>query len=621
MESLHTLQGQFLGTPEFMSPEQAAGAFDEVDTRTDVYALGSLLYQLLTDVLPVPRRLLRGKSKSWRDIEQVVREHAIVPPSQAVPDKRRERLLRGDLDWVVTQALAKNPDERYGTVAEMRDDIQRYLDGEPVEVGPPSRLYALRKFARRNRVQFLAAAVVFVGLAAALAVALMALSHAREQTRRAEEIRGVADAKADAGFKLLANLTALQEARAETDALLPAWPQHREALSRWLANYGDKLPQELEKMRAKLTEIDARRPARHQPSRPAFATRNDRYLYGTLQRCIDEFEAFVANDGLLSDMRLRERWATFLTDHAAADAGKAWEQAIATIKTSSLYDNRRIAPQAGLHPLGPDPVSGHMEFVHLRSGAKDRAIPRRDPTTGRLTLAPHHGIVFVLIPGGDFWMGSRPTDPGLPGHDPWSSQEERPSKKELVGAFFLAKHEMHRAQWERLAHRAGPSADIRLADMNPMTQVRGNAAQEILIRHGLTLPTEAQWEYACRGKTRDPWWTGETEETLRGKALYDVPITAAPFQFARVDSLQANAFGLHHMHGNGAEWTHSPFVPYDQDANEAFESPDAVELWTIRGGSAFDSAQQCRSASRRGLAPDAASTSVGVRPMRAILND
>ena len=130
-----TLRGTLMGTPEFMSPEQAAGRVDDIDTRTDVYALGVQLYELLTDQLPIPGVTLR--SQGLAGMAEIVRSHQPALPSDAAPRERRHE-LRGDLDSIVMKAIAKAREERYGSVGEFAADLRRHLADEPVPVAMPS---------------------------------------------------------------------------------------------------------------------------------------------------------------------------------------------------------------------------------------------------------------------------------------------------------------------------------------------------------------------------------------------------------------------------------------------------------------------------------------------------
>ncbi len=145
-----------VGTPEYMSPEQAAADYGAIDTRTDVYALGVLLYELIGGALPFTRPA--GIDAAQRLLRQI-REDELVPPSRRATAMPR---LPIELDWVVTKAMSKDPAGRYATAAALADDVQRVLEHEPVSVGPSGPAYRLRKFARRHRLVVAAAVAILL---------------------------------------------------------------------------------------------------------------------------------------------------------------------------------------------------------------------------------------------------------------------------------------------------------------------------------------------------------------------------------------------------------------------------------------------------------------------------
>ncbi|MHC4748453.1 MAG: protein kinase domain-containing protein, partial [Planctomycetota bacterium] len=182
--TLVTEQGQMIGTPEYMSPEQAEMTNQDIDTRSDIYSLGVVLYVLLTGVLPFdPKTLREGGADS---IRKVIREEEPKTPStrlstlsgenseevarhRHVDFSTLQRKLSGDLDWITLKALEKNRMRRYGSVGEFAVDIRHHLKHEPVLARPPSTMYKIKKFIRRNRVTVTAASAV----AAALVVGLI----------------------------------------------------------------------------------------------------------------------------------------------------------------------------------------------------------------------------------------------------------------------------------------------------------------------------------------------------------------------------------------------------------------------------------------------------------------
>ncbi|MBD3219879.1 protein kinase, partial [bacterium] len=174
-----TQLGRVIGTPEYMSPEQADLGHQDIDTRSDVFSLGVVLYELLTGVLPIGRdELLRA---GYDSIATLVRE--AVPPrpstrltsSSTGPKQRRRdttveprtwgKRVRGDLDWITMKALEKERERRYATVTDLVNDLERHRNDQVVLAGPPSRTYRVRKFVQRNRTG--------VGIAVALVIALI----------------------------------------------------------------------------------------------------------------------------------------------------------------------------------------------------------------------------------------------------------------------------------------------------------------------------------------------------------------------------------------------------------------------------------------------------------------
>src|SRR5258707_12045977 len=186
--TLFTQYGTMVGTLEYMSPEQAEMSALGVDTRSDIYSLGVLLYELLTGSTPLTHKRL--KDAAYGEILRMIKEEEPPKPSTRLSDSgetlasisanrhmepaRLTKLMRGELDWIVMKALDKDRNRRYETASAFATDVQRYLNDEPVQACPPSAWYRFRKFARRNKVMLATASVV--GLAVLLAAAVLAAS-------------------------------------------------------------------------------------------------------------------------------------------------------------------------------------------------------------------------------------------------------------------------------------------------------------------------------------------------------------------------------------------------------------------------------------------------------------
>jgi WD40 repeat protein/serine/threonine protein kinase len=175
--TLVTEQAQMVGTPEYMSPEQAEMTGQDIDTRTDVYSLGALLYELLTGTLPFDPKTLR--EAGIEGMRRMIREQYPKTPSVRLSTIEKEkslslaqqrrtdvrtlgRHLQGELDWITLKAMDKDRTRRYQTAYALAEDIQRYLNQEPVLAGPPSTIYKFRKFAARNKGMFISVATITV---------------------------------------------------------------------------------------------------------------------------------------------------------------------------------------------------------------------------------------------------------------------------------------------------------------------------------------------------------------------------------------------------------------------------------------------------------------------------
>ena len=206
-QTMFTEFGQVIGTVEYMSPEQAQFNQLDVDTRSDIYSLGVLLYELLTGEPPFDRRRLR--TAALDEVMRIIREEEPPKPSTRISTTGKDastlsskrstdpsglgRVIRGDVDLIVMKALEKDRGRRYETANGFAADIRRYLAGEAIEARPPSTSYRLRKLVSRNRGLFGAVAAVLLALSVGMTVALFQMKRAHENALAAMDLKKQAD--------------------------------------------------------------------------------------------------------------------------------------------------------------------------------------------------------------------------------------------------------------------------------------------------------------------------------------------------------------------------------------------------------------------------------------------
>jgi formylglycine-generating enzyme required for sulfatase activity len=601
---------QILGTLRYMAPEQLQRNLLTVDRRADVYSLGATFYELL-----VGRPLLDGDTEP-RLIEQILK-------STPTPARRANPRLPLDLSTILAKATEKDAALRYPGADDLARDLDAFLDGRPIAARPPSLGYVLRLAVRRNKAVSATVAGALLALVAVVVYFLGSLASERDQTQQAlSDVLRLADSKK------------VRDLAREVDDLWPLRPERAGAMSDWLA---------------RVRPVLANRPE-HEVHLAALRATGDgadpkadwqRQVLTDLLADMDRLHAAV------SDVERRLAFSSTLRRVSLEEPAAEWDRAIEEVAASDRYGGLRIGLQLGLVPLGADPDSGLQEFAHVGSGSR----PQRD-AQGRLVLDDDTAVVLVLLPGGTFAMGSQKTDPEGPNFDPQAAEDEGPVHEVRISPLFLAKHECTQAQWKALADGATPSqfqgaewGGRRVGPRNPVEQVSWDAATTWLARHGLTLPSEAQWEYACRAGTDTPWWVDSHVESLSRVAnvadayssahggtqpwMSTIEIRDGHSVHAPVGSFLPNAFGLHDVHGNVWEWCADVYAgdyyATGRPADGAWVDPPGPpkpatsHLRVFRGGGWNNAAVTARSAYRSGTVPEFShDPGVGLRPARAL---
>jgi len=671
---LVTMDGVVLGTPAYMPPEQAHGALAQMSPRSDVYSIGAMLYHLLSGRVPYS---VPGTRQEPRDVLAQVRTGSPLPLLQCNPK------VPAELVAICDRAMARDPTQRYADTLAFADDLRACLEGRVVAAYETGAIAELRKWIRRNRTlaSALAAAVVILVAAVAVTSSLWMLAkreaaRADAKTDEARDQRRLATQRADDVLSLSAARD-LQQLEVRADALWPASPANVAAYERWLhdahalvegrpadAERGLPARRGLADHRQKLAELKARAlpataespaadPAGREPSAVHFASGDDSWWFAQLSKLIADLEAFAdPSTGLFSGgtnpvygwgvrRRLEEASTIEARSVTGAEAVARWQKAVASIADPSQcpnYQGLRITPQLGLLPIGRDAQSGLWEFAHLPSGE-----PARRDDGGAVVMHDGAGLVFVLIPGGSFWMGAQQKDPAGRNYDPSAAPNEGPVHEVRLDPYFLSKFEVTQDQWERFtgkntsAYRPGTSfAGERTTGLHPVEQLTWRLANKVVQRLDLLLPTEAQWERAARANTETSWWTGPDKQSLQGAAnladgfaqhhggpsnwAYDEWMNDGRPVHAPVGRYRANGFGLHDVCGNVREICRDAFGTYDLPARAGDgERLDTVSgSYISRGGGFHTTASLARSTFRIDSSPSYFDFALGLRPSRRL---
>jgi len=574
-----TRDGSILGTPYYMPAEQAAGDLEKVDTRADIYAVGAMLYQVLTGHMP------------YRVKGQRQHPHAILARVLGGPPRPIQELAPGasaELSAICNKAMAREREDRYADMMALSDDLRAYLENRVVRAYATGPLVELRKWILRNKAVATAGILAFLLMLAGGAVSFL-------QWKRLQAEEEARDLKVFLEYnEMEENALRIQtsEMWPVTPDKIPIYDQWLDRMTDWLEG-GEQIREKLAKRRegGRVTyhvapeayEIEHLQELAQGKSHLediaeaslevwSFDDPEEVWLHNQMARLVRKIGTYEdPESGLIHGTSLehgwgvakRRAWAERVERESVTgdEARELWQLAIEEIAIHPDYQGLVIEPQLGLFPLGPGPDSGLWEFCLLQTGEA----PPRDEE-GFLELAPETGLVFVLVPGGRFIMGSQNRNRSGPNFDLGATTDEGPPHEVVLHPYFLSKYEMNEAQWQRLTRDPTPRRGV---PWYPVDRVRWGGALRVLAWIGCTLPTEAQWEYAARAGTDTPWWTGRDVEDLQGAGnIADLSFEEQPLldnkEVTRIKdgepfaamayAFRANPYGFHGMIGNVWEW-------------------------------------------------------------------
>jgi len=613
-----TQTGAVIGTPQFMSPEQARGI--DLDARSDLYSMGLVLYQMATGTLPFKAT----------DAASLMYMHVHEAPEP--PDVRNPEVPAWLRD-IILKCLAKNPDDRFSSAKELRLALAEHKAPELTE----KTIVQKRAAQKKGAGLWIAAAAVIVIAAAAGWFWWSSQKKAPEQA-----------------------MTPVQPAPQEQPAPAPAEPQvsaddlafqqaemidTKQAFKTYLDRYpgGEKA----DEAKAKISEFEEQERLAAEKSRLAAQSRGEEEARLEKERQAErqrQAEAAARQDDETFRKALAANTAVSFTAYLQSyPLGRHVEEARAKIdalnsQAAAAEQKRaeeqakrddeafRMASSSGTKDaystyLISFPTGRHAEEARTKIAEFDKRAAFEEKL--RLALS-EFSITMADIPGGSFQMGSNDGD-----------DNEKPVRTVTVTGFKMMSTEVTQAQYQAIMndnpsfHKLDENCPVEKVSWKDATVFCNRLSERVglepcydpgsgacdFTKNGFRLPTEAEWEYACRGNTGSEYNTGNGESALDRAGWYarnSREKTHAVAQKAR------NVYGLYDMHGNVWEWTNDWYDKnsYSQDGTDDPTGPAGGREKVLRGGSWIDWPKDCRSAKRREFDPNKNYTDIGFRVVR-----
>jgi len=603
-----TQDGAILGTPVYMPPEQALGQLEAIDQRSDIYALGAILYEILTLQPPVATE---GGSPA---ILKRVAAGEIVPPARRVRQSGSKRRVPPELAAVTLKALARDPAQRYPSVEAFRQDLERYLEGRSVSAKEDSTREVLVKFIKRNKglsAGIAAAFLILVGSLVLISNAWLAANETYASAQAEEEAKNNKGRKLVPAFvraaRLMANEKKFTDALAQVEVAVRFEPNDVAArLLRAQLLIGEQRFEEAEQdLDVCVAERGGSEPAR----KLAALCRRARHDPATLP--------------LLAAELARQKAHT-LAGRLIQEADKSPSAQPDLITNTIGMKLQRI--QAGKFLMG-------SSATEIEKRKKDRPFwvppalvqaegPRHEV---RISRPFHMGVHEVTV--GQFRQFVQAT--GYKTHAEKMGRKNHwlsPGFAERVAAWHSSNKRSDKTIWNNPSFEQG--------DEHPVVCVTWNDAKEfcdwLSSKEGKTyrLPTEAEWEYACRAGTTTAYSCGDASSALQGAANVggDSGMEAKEASVDRhtrwfttpVGRFAPNAFGLYDMHGNVWEWVADRYAAdyYSRSPAQDPKGPDTGTERVFRGGSWMCQPYggwTVRAAHRLPSSPDKAENHIGFR--------